>query len=248
VLGSVLPGASDSALRLDVAAPAAVPGPSTSQAIDQPGAIADAPGILAAPAGQEAARIAEAGSADPLSPADSALAAIADVAPDPRILVSAAVLTAAVAAILGPRAGGSGTDLSMAFTNVRLLPCVVKEGLARQIRMLIEAGATAGGTGPAAHATAAADLGSGSGVLAISAEAEHPSEPAGRIRDAFAAVRDGFAQATGEVGDDVGEGLQDSRLMMQIGMLLGCVYVAFLSIWFWATRLRGLGRRGDYVR
>jgi hypothetical protein len=118
--------------------------------------------------------------------------------------------------------------------------------------MLVEAGATVGGPGPgpAAHATAAAaaDPGFGSGVLEASAGAEHVSEPAGRIREAFAAVRDGFAQATGEVGDDVGEGLRDSRLMMQIGMLLGCVYVAFLSIWFWATRLRGLGRRGDYVR
>ena len=26
--------------------------------------------------------------------------------------------------------------------------------------------------------------------------------------------------------------------MMQIGMLLGIVYLAFLSVWFWATRLR----------
>jgi hypothetical protein len=190
----------------------------------------------------------ETGNADPLSHADSALAAIAEVAPDARILVSAAVLTAAVAAILGPRTGGSGTDISMAFTNVRLLPCVVKEGLARQIRMLMEAGATVGGPGPAAHATAAADPGTLDSSRLLGASAESPSEPAGRMRDAIEAVRDGFAQATGDVSDDVGEGLRDSRLMMQIGMLLGCVYVAFLSIWFWATRLRGLGRRGDYVR
>jgi hypothetical protein len=26
--------------------------------------------------------------------------------------------------------------------------------------------------------------------------------------------------------------------MMQIGMLLGMVYLGFLTIWFWATRLR----------
>jgi hypothetical protein len=30
----------------------------------------------------------------------------------------------------------------------------------------------------------------------------------------------------------------DSRLVMQIGMLLGVVYLAFLTVWFWATRLR----------
>jgi hypothetical protein len=27
--------------------------------------------------------------------------------------------------------------------------------------------------------------------------------------------------------------------MIQIGMALGFLYAAFLSVWFWATRLRG---------
>jgi hypothetical protein len=27
--------------------------------------------------------------------------------------------------------------------------------------------------------------------------------------------------------------------MVQIGMLVGLVYVAFLCLWFWLTRLRG---------
>jgi hypothetical protein len=35
-----------------------------------------------------------------------------------------------------------------------------------------------------------------------------------------------------------GEALADSRLMIQIAMALGFLYAAFVSVWFWATRLR----------
>ena len=31
---------------------------------------------------------------------------------------------------------------------------------------------------------------------------------------------------------------QDNELMLQIGLLLGMAYLAFLAIWVWATRLR----------
>jgi hypothetical protein len=31
---------------------------------------------------------------------------------------------------------------------------------------------------------------------------------------------------------------QDKELMLQIGIVLGLAYLAFLAIWFWATRLR----------
>jgi hypothetical protein len=31
---------------------------------------------------------------------------------------------------------------------------------------------------------------------------------------------------------------QDGELMLQIGIVLGLAYLAFLTIWFWATRLR----------
>jgi hypothetical protein len=49
-------------------------------------------------------------------------------------------------------------------------------------------------------------------------------------------IRDGFLRgATGSADDD---GASDTRLLMQIGMLLGTVYLAFLTVWFWATRLR----------
>jgi hypothetical protein len=60
--------------------------------------------------------------------------------------------------------------------------------------------------------------------------------------------RDGFAQVIAEERHDVGEGLRDSRLMLQLGMLLGFVYVGFLSVWFWATRLRPTDRSDGPTR
>ena len=37
--------------------------------------------------------------------------------------------------------------------------------------------------------------------------------------------------------------LQDSRLMVQIGLLLGLAYLGFLAVWFWTTRFRTKLRR-----
>jgi hypothetical protein len=48
-------------------------------------------------------------------------------------------------------------------------------------------------------------------------------------------IRDGFLRGVSGSADD---GLSDTRLLMQIGMLLGTLYLAFLTVWFWATRLR----------
>ncbi len=250
VFGSPLamPGAPDPSL--DVAAPAGVSVTASGPALDQPGAIADAPGVMFGPAPLGPSVVPDPGMADPLSPTDSALAAIADVAPDVRVLVSAAVLAMAAAAMVGPRASGSGTDVSMVFTNVRLLPCVVKESLARHVEMLTALNVAGGGPGAAADSDAAGLLGTASGTRGTSAEGT--ADPATRIRDAFenalGSFRDGFEQAIRDERDDIGEGLRDSRLMLQIGMLLGFVYLGFLSVWFWATRVRGESRPGRYVR
>jgi hypothetical protein len=49
-------------------------------------------------------------------------------------------------------------------------------------------------------------------------------------------VLDGFGRALRPaVGSD---SLRDSRLLAQIGVVLGTIYLAFLTIWFWATRVR----------
>jgi hypothetical protein len=47
----------------------------------------------------------------------------------------------------------------------------------------------------------------------------------------------GALTARGVIDAD-GEAAKDSRLLIQVAMLLGMVYVAFLTAWFWATRLR----------
>ena len=239
-------GAADPSLRLDVAAPGAVPGTAADPAIGPSGALGDAPSIVLGAPLSGPSVLPDPGMADPLSPTDSALAAIAEVAPDVRILVSAAVLAMAAAAMVGPRASGSGADVSMAFTNVRLLPCVVKESLARHVELLTAATTAGGGSGASAASPAADLLGSASGTRG--AAAEGTAGKAERVQEAFQGAlesfRDGFERAIGDEAEDVGEGFRDSRLMLQLGMLLGFAYVGFLSIWFWATRVRG-ARRPD---
>ncbi|MGH2922233.1 MAG: hypothetical protein ACRDKU_09225 [Gaiellaceae bacterium] len=34
------------------------------------------------------------------------------------------------------------------------------------------------------------------------------------------------------------ENLRDTRLLLKIGLLLGMAYLVFLTLWFWATRVR----------
>jgi hypothetical protein len=48
-------------------------------------------------------------------------------------------------------------------------------------------------------------------------------------------IRDGFHRGVTGSTDD---GASDTRLLMQMGMLLGAVYLAFLTVWYWATRVR----------
>jgi hypothetical protein len=40
-------------------------------------------------------------------------------------------------------------------------------------------------------------------------------------------------------GPEAADQLTDTRRLVQIGLLLGMAYVAFLTLWFWRTRLRG---------
>ena len=244
-------GVADPSLGLDTAAPDSLASIASGPAIDQPGAIADAPGIVFGTPAPGPSVIPDPGMADPLSPTDSALAAIAEVAPDVRILVSAAVLAVAAAAMVGPRAGGSGTDVSMVFTNVRLLPCVVKDSLARHVEMLTTASGAGGASGGSGVTTAAGAANLLSATDTRGAAAEGTAGAAERAHDALQnaleSLRDGFERTIVDEQDDGGEAFHDSRLMMQIGMMLGFVYLGFLSVWFWATRVRGSSRR-RYVR
>jgi hypothetical protein len=166
--------------------------------------------------------------------------------------MAAAGAAAIVGAVVGGTRGAAAVEARMVFTQVRLLPCLVRDTLERGIAPV--AGAIRGqGVPPLPQLTttaaAAAPItlaqGGVAGAAAINpgldgGAAKVASEIAEEATRAFSPFREGFERAIDanrEVGDVVG----DSRLMIQLGMALGWVYVAFLSVWFWATRLR----RGD---
>jgi hypothetical protein len=80
--------------------------------------------------------------------------------------------------------------------------------------------------------------GGGANTPAVSGGEDRPL--ASSVAELLRTVRDGFLPAAGR-GDNGYVGLDevtDNRLLMQIGMALGTVYLAFLVVWFWATRVR----------
>ena len=136
------------------------------------------------------------------------------------IATAAAITVASVAIAVRP---STVATAEFFLANVRQIPAVcggVREGVNRQIS------AAAAGS---AH------------LVGLAAGA--PDRAAAALDDVSKAVRDGFSRglegaALGGDTDATDDGERDIRLLMQIGMLLGAVYVAFLTVWFWATRLR----------
>jgi hypothetical protein len=78
-------------------------------------------------------------------------------------------------------------------------------------------------------------------TVSVDRAATATASVAGRVGTAAteigSTVRDGFLRGAGRV-EDAGDEAIDTRLLMQVGMVLGTVYIAFLTVWFWATRLR----------
>ena len=168
----------------------------------------------------------------PLAAPDPTLQLLTTLGSDSRVLISAAVATMAGAAIIAPRAAGAGADWRLAFTNVRLLPCLAMASVQQNIALLTDAVAPrASGGGGMGFATAGDAARADSGSNRIS---RATSDAVGAIEEAGKALREGFAQTIENGGSD---GLSDSRLFVQIGMALGFVYLAFLTVWFWATRV-----------
>jgi hypothetical protein len=172
----------------------------------------------------------------PVAVDDGILDTIAETATDPNVLAGTGV-----ALLIGVRLGSSGLlcpeEARLMFTNVRLLPCLVRDGVSRQLAELTSA---LPATGPAAP-VAALSPGLASETAATAATGSGPDAVAGGsgdVRGAWQLLRDGFDQAVRGGGREIGDGLGDSRLLIQLGMALGFVYAAFLSVWFWATRLR----------
>ena len=158
------------------------------------------------------------------------------LAPDARLLASAAALALASEAIVGARLLGSHADPRMAFTNVRLVPCLVKASVGQHVAAFTGNRVPAAAMGGAGGATGSAAAGLDESQATSREESRHGVR--GVIESLTEPVRQGFDQATREAAGEVTDGFSDTRLTVQIGMALGVVYVAFLSVWFWATRVR----------
>jgi hypothetical protein len=139
---------------------------------------------------------------------------------DEVLMATAAAITVASVAIAVRPSTVATAQFFLA--NARQIPvvCGVREGVNRQISVA---------AARSAH------------LAALAGNA--PDRAAAALDDASKAIRQSFRRGFegGVLGRDTGgagDGERDIRLLMQIGMLLGAVYVAFLTVWFWATRLR----------
>jgi len=153
------------------------------------------------------------------------LHAVAEYSPAVRVVVTAAVVSSIVGA--SAAAGEKGGVRRLAFVNARLIPCLMKASIERQLDAISTMLSHASPGGPASAATA--------GDAASGAAGGHRT----RIERIALDVVDGFHDIVDGIADGVTEGdgaFKDARLMTQIGMSLGFVYLAFLTVWFWATR------------
>jgi hypothetical protein len=239
--------ASEPALQVPAATGAAADALATVGSVGVESVAAVSEGITDVAASPEQAAVPEAGAIG--EPATDALATVGDVAagiaeglalPSDELasVLSAsdeAVLSAAgaahVAALVGwgvyasrtPAIAGCASSVQVLFTSVRLLPCLVSETIQRSLSSAAALRPDTIGrrhAGPSAHAPTA------------------NGRPQPILNGFVETFREGVARGTGRVSDGDGEAAMDSRLVMQIGMLLGVVYLAFLTVWFWATRLR----------
>ena len=140
---------------------------------------------------------------------------------DQRLLVSAGIIAVTTIAFTPAGAdnvlGTCAANARLTFTNMRLIPCMAEETARRYA-------ATAGQT--LSNFTGGGSAGRSAGDV----------RDVTRSRSNAAAIRDGFARATGGFAESEDDG--DGRLMVQVGVALGAVYLSFLTLWFWATRLR----------
>jgi hypothetical protein len=246
-VGDVVSAASDSASSATAATTQAVAESSAAQAVHHAmGSVpagpastvmdataATGPQLTAAtpaPRGGSAGAVASMDPALAAAPAghDSVLHAMAEYSPAARVLVSAAIISSVVGA--SAAAGEKGGVRRLAFVNARLIPCLLKASVERQLETISTGLLRAGGEAEAAA----------SGERSGSADGGGRHEAA--VHRALNQVVDGFHDVVdglpGPTDGDGADGLKDARLMTQIGMALGFVYLGFLTLWFWATRRR----------
>ncbi len=141
-----------------------------------------------------------------------------DVAAGVLPVAAAVGLTAVTAASIAR--GVLTPSAAVMFTNVRLLPCVVGSTIERTSMAAAEAM-----SGLGSHGGGGSSERAGSGI----------------VREIVDPLREGFDRAVARPSAEA-EDLKDGRLLVQIGVVLGVIYLAFLTAWFWATRLRWSAR------
>ena len=160
---------------------------------------------------------------------------------DEAFLVSALVSIAGTALAIRATSPTVASVLTARFVLAGVSPiplrCFVGETMTRFVSTAAEATRLrgGGGIGPATGRAAAAVGDTAAGVADKAGAAADKATAA--AEELAHTIRDGFLRGAGraEVDDDEA---RDTRLMIQLGMLLGTVYLAFLTVWFWATRLR----------
>ncbi len=172
----------------------------------------------------------------------SQLDAIVTTATDPAVMTATGVAVLVGGGVNIWRGAPQLPEAPIMFTNIRLLPCLIRDSVVDQIGAIT---AALGGPGPESAVQVPVSPASVTprGVVAeaSASNGRAVAESAGRMLDRFgASLREGFGHAV-EGRRELGAAVADSRLMIQLGMFLGCMYAAFLSAWFWATRAHHRG-------
>ena len=149
---------------------------------------------------------------------------------DPTVVQTAAVTGLAAVGAATIVRGLESPTTSILFTNIRLLPGFVNATIERSESTAIALVSRFGTAADARGILADASVIGRDGI-------PKPAVPS--LDSILGPTREGFDRSVGRVvPDDEGDGLRDSRLRAQLGIVLGLVYLAFLTVWFWATRLR----------
>jgi hypothetical protein len=106
-------------------------------------------------------------------------------------------------------------NAQLVFTNIRVLPCLIDETVRRY----------------ATTATAVVNGSTGAAGGGTVTEAKRI------VGGSFGEFRDGFTRVARSLPEELNES-RDGRILAQVGAALGFVYLGFLTVWFWATRLR----------
>ena len=171
----------------------------------------------------------------PTADVGSGLDGIVTSATDPRVMTAAGVAVLVGGGLGIWRGGPQLADASVMFTNLRLLPCMIRDGLADHAGALA---AAVSRRGPEVAAQIAVPPPQG----AAEATAMNPpvvTEHVGRgtLTRFGASFHEGFGQGV-RGAREIPDTVADRRLLIQLGIGFGYVYALFLSVWFWATRLR----------